>query len=200
MTSEGKCAGAWYCHIYLAFSCLILLTLWFHEIFKLIFLKPSSWSKTMYAEHWRKRAWAPPWEIFLYFQYNNSVEHLWTVAYLNMLLCFQLKITFNRLFLAFYLDLVPPFYFLKWNRFFSTFIPVLRESHHYFNYLLSREVCSHLQIKRLPLMRLWYTIWVYGGSNFQNNNIKKHLPHIHSFWNCLSRHLLIIRLIIMTLF
>ena len=33
---------------------LILLTLWFHEIFKLIFLKPSSWPKTMYAEHWVK--------------------------------------------------------------------------------------------------------------------------------------------------
>ena len=39
---------------------LILLTQWFHEIFKLIFLKPSSWLKTMYAEHWRKLAWANP--------------------------------------------------------------------------------------------------------------------------------------------
>ena len=86
-------------HIYFALPCLILLTLWFHEIF----LKPSSWSKTMYAEHWRKLAWAPPWEIFLYFQYNNSVEHLWTVAYLNMLLCFQSKISFNWLFWLFIL-------------------------------------------------------------------------------------------------
>ena len=33
---------------------LILLTLWFHEIFKLIFPKSSFWPKTMYAEHWRK--------------------------------------------------------------------------------------------------------------------------------------------------
>ena len=33
---------------------LILLTLWFHKIFKLIFPKSSSWSKTMYAGHWRK--------------------------------------------------------------------------------------------------------------------------------------------------
>ena len=33
---------------------LILLTLWFHEIFKLIFPKSSSWPKTMYAEYWRK--------------------------------------------------------------------------------------------------------------------------------------------------
>ena len=43
-------------HIYFALPCLILLTLWFHEIF----LKPSSWPKTMYAEHWRKLAWATP--------------------------------------------------------------------------------------------------------------------------------------------
>ena len=72
-------------HIYFALPCLILLTLWFHEIF----LKPSSWPKTMYAEHWRKLAWA--------------MEHLWTVAYLNMLLCFQSKISFNRLFWLFIL-------------------------------------------------------------------------------------------------
>ena len=37
---------------------LILLTLWFHKTFKLIFLNQSSWPKTMYAEHWRKLAWA----------------------------------------------------------------------------------------------------------------------------------------------
>ena len=100
--------------------------------------------------------------------------------------------------MAFYFDLVPPFYFLKWNRVFSTFIPVLHESRNYFNLLLSREVCTNLQIKRFPLMKLWYTIWMYEGSEFQNNNIKKHLPHIYSFWNCLSRNLLIIRLIIIT--
>ena len=100
--------------------------------------------------------------------------------------------------MTFYFDLVPPFYFLKWNRVFSTFIPVLHESRNYFNLLLSREVCTNLQIKRFPLMKLWYTIWMYEGSEFQNNNIKKHLPHIYSFWNCLSRNLLIIRLIIIT--
>ena len=98
--------------------------------------------------------------------------------------------------MAFYFDLVPPFYFLKWNRFFSTFIPVLSESRHYFNYLLSREVCTNLQIKRLPLMKLSYTI--YRGSQFQNNNIKKHPYHIYSFWNCLSLNLLIIKLIMTT--
>ena len=37
---------------------LILLTPWFHKIFKLIFLKQPSCPKTMYAQHWRKLAWA----------------------------------------------------------------------------------------------------------------------------------------------
>ena len=37
---------------------LILLTLWFHKVFKLIFPKSSSWPKAMYVEHWRKLAWA----------------------------------------------------------------------------------------------------------------------------------------------
>ena len=82
---------------------LILLTLRCPEIFKLIFLKPSSWPKTMHAEDWRKLAWALPWEIFLCFKYNNSVEYLRTVAYLNMLLCFESIISFNRLFWLFIL-------------------------------------------------------------------------------------------------
>ena len=112
---------------------------------------------------------------------------------------FLIKNKFWPVILTFYFDLIPPFYFLKWNRFFSTFIPVLRESRNYFNYLLSREVCTNLQIKRFALMKLWYAIWMYGDSKFQNNNIKKHLPHIYSFWKFLRRNLLIIRLIIITL-
>ena len=35
----------------------VLLTVWFHKIFKLIFLKQPSWPRTMYAKHWRKLAW-----------------------------------------------------------------------------------------------------------------------------------------------
>ena len=53
---------------------LILLTLGCHEIIKLIFLKPSSWPKTMYAEHWRKLAWALPWEM----SYTVSTIILWS--------------------------------------------------------------------------------------------------------------------------
>ena len=58
MASEGKCVG----HDTAIFTMLylILLTLWFHKTFKLIFLNQSSWPKTMYAEHWRKLAWATP--------------------------------------------------------------------------------------------------------------------------------------------
>ena len=73
---------------------LIRPTLWFHKIFKLIFPKSSCWSKTMYAKHWKKL-----WTTFLWhfpiLWYNNSVEYLWTVAYLNMLLCFQSKKVFT---------------------------------------------------------------------------------------------------------
>ena len=58
MASKGK--GMGYDTATFTLLHLILLTLWFHEIFKLIFLKPSSWPKTMYAEHWSKLAWATP--------------------------------------------------------------------------------------------------------------------------------------------
>ena len=95
---------------------LILLTLWFHKTFKLIFLNQSSWPKTMYAEHWRKLAWA----TFL----GNFPILL--VQQPNMIL-FPIEHNFWPVILTFYFDLVPRFYFLKWNRFFSSFIPVLCE-------------------------------------------------------------------------
>ena len=53
MASKGKCVGARYCHMLY----LILLTLCFHKMLELIFPKLPS-CKTMYAEHWRKLAWA----------------------------------------------------------------------------------------------------------------------------------------------
>ena len=37
---------------------LILPNLWFHKVFKLIFPKSLSWPETIFAEHWRKTAWA----------------------------------------------------------------------------------------------------------------------------------------------
>ena len=125
------------------------------------------------------------------FSYTFSV----TIQYATL---FPIKNKFWPVILTFYFDLVPPFYFLKWNRFFLNFISVTRESRNYFSYLLSREVCTNLQIKRFPLMKLSYTIWMYGGSEFQNSNIKKHPSHIYSLWNCLSWNLLTINLIITT--
>ena len=96
---------------------LILLTLWFHKIFKLIFLGShpglKQWMLNI-RENWHRQL---SWKIFLYFSYNISVEYLClvTVVYLNTLLCFQSKIIFNRFSILF---IVPPFYFLKRNRFF----------------------------------------------------------------------------------
>ena len=63
---------------------LILLTLWFHKTFKLIFLNQSSWPKTMHAEYSRKLAWA----TFM----GNFPKLL--VQQFSMLLCFQSKISF----------------------------------------------------------------------------------------------------------
>ena len=106
------------------------------------------------------------------------MKHLWTVAYLDMLLCFPSKISFNWLFWFFIFYLFPPFYFLKRNRFFSTSIPVPHESRNYFNYILSGEGCTKLQIKKFPVMKLSYTIWIYGGSEFQNNYQKAPISHL----------------------
>ena len=55
------------------------------------------------------------------------------------------------------------------------------------------------KLKRFLLVKPWYTIWTYGGFKLQSNNIKKHPSHMYSFWNCLSRNLLLTRLIIITL-
>ena len=82
---------------------VILPTLWFHKIFKLIFPTSPCCPKTMYAERCRKLAWETFLWNFPILWYNNSVEHLWTVAYLNILLCFQSKVSFNWLFWLFIL-------------------------------------------------------------------------------------------------
>ena len=82
---------------------------------------------------------------------------------------------------------------------FSTFIPVLIESRHYFSYLLPWEVWTNLQIKRFPLwnfdtqfecMRLLISIVTILKST--------HLINIYSFCNFLSSNLFLIRLIIIT--
>ena len=53
----------------------------------------------------------------------NTYEQLLTwICY-----CVPIKNKFQPVILTFYFGLVPQFYFLKWNRFLSTFIPVLCE-------------------------------------------------------------------------
>ena len=56
---------------------------------------------------------------------------------------FPIKNKFWLAILAFYFDLVPPFYFLKWNSFFSTFIPVLMSHITTSNTYLSLELFTN---------------------------------------------------------
>ena len=156
---------------------LILLTLWLHKLFKLISLRLSSWPKPMYAEHWRKLAWATLLGNFPILLVQHVFGAIMNSFLLECATMFPIKNKFKPVILTFYFDLVPSFYFLKWNRFFWTFIAVLCESRHYFNYLLPREVCTNLQIKRFPLMKFWYKIWMYGSTDFQSNNIERHPYH-----------------------
>ena len=75
--------------------------------------------------------------FFQKFSYTFSL----TIQYATV---FPVKNKFWLVILTIYFDLVPPFYFLKWNGFFSTFALVLCESRQYFKYLSSREVCTNL--------------------------------------------------------
>ena len=128
------------------------------------------------------------------FSYSFSTE----IQYATV---FPIKNKFWPVISTFYFDLVPPFYFLKWNRFFSTFIPVLCESHHYFNYLLPREVCANLQIKDFPWWNFDTQLECTGLLISKVTILRStHLINIYSFWNYLSKSLLLTRLIIITLF
>ena len=117
MGSEGKCVGAWYCHIYHAL--LILPTLCFHKVFKLIFTKLSSWPKTMYVEHWRKLTGATFLGNFPILLVQHFCRTFMISCSLEYATVFPIKSKFQLVILASYFDLVPPFYFLKWNRFFQ---------------------------------------------------------------------------------
>ena len=54
---QGKICGRHDTAIFTMLYLNVLLTVWLHKTFKLIFLKQPSWPQTMYAEHWRKLAW-----------------------------------------------------------------------------------------------------------------------------------------------
>ena len=136
----------------------------------------------MYAEHWRKVAWAMFLGNFLIFLVQKFCWALMNSCLLEYPTVFPIEKKFKPVILTFYFDLVSPLYFLKWNHIFATFIPVLSDSRHYFNYLLPREVCTNIQIKRFPLIKIWYTIWIHRGTDFQSNNIEKHLSNKYLFF------------------
>ena len=53
---QGKMCGGHDTAIFTMLYLKVLFTVWFQNIFKLIFLKQQSWPKTVYAKHWRKLA------------------------------------------------------------------------------------------------------------------------------------------------
>ena len=174
---------------------LILLTLWFHQIFKLIFPKSSSWPKTMYAEHWRKMGNFPILLVQLFSEQSTCEQLLTWICY-----C-----VFNQKSV-----LIGYFGFLFW---FSSVVLFSKMKSLFLNlYTSSQWATSLLQLpinhgkcaliyklKTFSLVKLWYTIWTYGGFTFQSNNIKKHPSHKYSFWNYLSRNSFLTRLIIIRL-
>ena len=107
MTSEANC---WREHdaVIFAMLYLILLTLWFYKIFKLICLKQSFWPKIMYAKHWTKLAWTTFLEnsaIFLVQQLCGALMNSWLLEYAAV---FSIKNKFQPIFLTFDFDLSPP--------------------------------------------------------------------------------------------
>ena len=81
---------------------LILLTIWFHKIFKLIFLRQSPWPKTMYAEHWRKLAWATFLENFPILLVQHICGALMTSCLLKYATVFPTKNEFQPIIYTFY--------------------------------------------------------------------------------------------------
>ena len=99
MTSKGKCVG----HDTPIFTmhCLILVTLYFHKIFELIFLRQSSWPKTMYAEHWRKLAWATFLENFPMLLVQHICGAIMSSCLLEYVTVFPIKNKFQPVILTF---------------------------------------------------------------------------------------------------
>ena len=74
-----------------------LLTVWFHRIFKLVFLKQSSWPKTMYAEHWRKLTSTTLLGSFLIFLVQQFCGALLNSCLLECPTVFPIKNKFSHL-------------------------------------------------------------------------------------------------------
>ena len=113
---------------------------------------------------------------------------------------FPIKNKFWPAILTFYFDLVPPFYFLKWNRFFSTFTLVLCEH--------VTTLSTYYHRKCILIYKLKDFRWWNFDTQFECTVVliskvtilrSTRLINIYSFWNCLSKNLILIRLIIIIL-
>ena len=67
----------------------------------------------MYAEHWRKLAWATFLGNFPIIFIQKFCGALMNSCLLKYATVFPIKNKFQPVILTFYFDLVPPFYFLK---------------------------------------------------------------------------------------
>ena len=128
------------------------------------------------------------------FSYTFSI----TIQYATVV---PIKNKFWPVILTFYFDLVPPFYFLIWNRFFQPFqqfsVSRVTTSSTYYH----GKFVLNYNLKDFP----WWTFdtkFECTGVLISKVTILRsiHLTNIYSFWNCLSKNLLLIRLIIIVLF
>ena len=78
-------------------------------------------------------------------------------------------------------------------------MPVLSEHVTTSNAYLSREVCTNLQIKKIFASEALLHNLKVQGFTVQSKNIKKPPSQTYSFWNCLSRNLLLRDVIIIIL-
>ena len=128
------------------------------------------------------------------FSYTFSI----TIQYATV---FPIKNKIWQVILTFYFDLIPPFYFLKWNRLFSTFTPVL-VSHVTTSSTYYHRKC--VLIYKLKDFRWWKFDTQLECTEVLISKVtilrSTHLINIYSFWNCVSKNVLLIRLISIILF
>ena len=99
--------------------------IWFHEILKLIFQMQPSCLWNICTEHWKNYlTWQLSWKFFIPEEQRFCRAYVKSFVYWAIHLFLRQNKVFtlylvDLVVLNFYFDLVPPFYFLKWNRYFS---------------------------------------------------------------------------------
>ena len=135
---------------------LILLTLWFHKNFKLIFPKSSSWPKTMYI-YWTLEKTSMG-NFLGKFSYTFGTIILWsTYEQLLTWICYCVSNQKQVLtgYFGFLFWFSSAILFSKMKLLFSTFIPVLREFlHYYFNCLLILTSLTYYHWKCVQIYKL----------------------------------------------